>query len=124
MIKQMLIVGIGGALGSMLRYGSSFIFPFRSFPWPTLVVNILGCFIIGIVIAFSLRNEPFFDQWKLFLATGICGGFTTFSAFSLESVSLFQHGKTGTGILYITASLLGGLAATWMGYKTITQLTS
>ena len=83
----------------------------------TLLVNIAGSFFIGAVIAYSLRNETFAANWKLFLATGICGGFTTFSAFSLENLQLLQNGKFAMFALYIVASLLLGLMSVWAGFK-------
>ena len=93
MIKNFILIGVGGALGSMLRYLFSLLIQHKQLPWATLLVNIIGSFIIGIVVAESLKNEIFANNWRLFLATGICGGFTTFSAFSLENLQLLQNGK-------------------------------
>ena len=117
MIRNFLLIGLGGALGSMLRYGTGILIGQRNFPVATLLINIIGSFIIGIVMAYSLRNEAFSANWKLFLATGICGGFTTFSAFTLENLQLLQNGKFGICGLYITCSLLFGIVAVWMGFK-------
>jgi fluoride exporter len=117
MIRNFLLVGLGGAVGSMLRYGSGLIIPSKNFPLATLLVNVAGSFIIGVVIAYSLRSEIFAANWKLFLATGICGGFTTFSAFSLENLQLLQNGKFAVFALYIVASLLLGLISVWAGFK-------
>lgn len=123
MIRNFLLVGMGGALGSMLRYGSGLLIGPRTFPLATLLINITGSFIIGVVMAYSLRNETFAGSWKLFLATGICGGFTTFSAFSLENLQLLQNGKTGMFALYTASSILLGIAAVWMGFKLINLAT-
>ena len=117
MLRSFLLVGLGGALGSMLRYGTALLIGPKNFPLTTLLINIIGSFIIGVVIAYSMRNEAFTVNWKLFLATGICGGFTTFSAFSLENLQLLQSGKFGIFGLYILASVLFGLGAVWTGYK-------
>lgn len=68
-------------------------------------------------MAYSLKNETFSLNWKLFLATGICGGFTTFSAFSLENLQLLQEGRFGMFAVYSTGSLLLGIAAVWIGVK-------
>lgn len=117
MLKNFLLVGLGGGLGSVLRYGTSLLMNTKLFPWATLAVNITGSLVIGIVFAMSIRQEPLADNWKLFLATGICGGFTTFSAFSLENMGLLQSGKYGMAIAYIIASTVLGIAATFLGYQ-------
>ena len=117
MIRNFLLVGLGGALGSMLRYGTGLVIGPKNFPLATLLINVAGSFVIGVVIAYSLRSESFADNWKLFLATGICGGFTTFSAFSFENLQLLQKGMFAMFALYIAASLLLGLVAVWAGYK-------
>jgi len=124
MIRNFLLVGMGGALGSMLRYGSGLLIGPKPFPLATLLINITGSFIIGVVMAYGLKNEAFADNWKLFLATGICGGFTTFSAFSLDNLQLFQNGKFGMFTLYITSSVLLGIAAVWVGFKLINLVTN
>lgn len=118
MIKDFLLVGAGGAIGSMLRYGSNVLYSSKSFPATTLAINIIGSLVIGVVMGFCLKNESS-ANWKLFLATGICGGFTTFSAFSYENLLLLQNGKVFTSLLYIVGSVVFGIAATWLGYKII-----
>jgi len=115
----MLLVGLGGGLGSILRYGASLLIHTKIFPYATLVVNIMGSFIIGVVFALSIREEGLSGNWKLFLATGICGGFTTFSAFSLENMGLIQSGKYGMVLTYILISLVLGILATFLGYQLI-----
>jgi CrcB protein len=119
MLKNILLVGLGGAAGSMLRYAFAVWFKHASFPLATFLVNIIGSFIIGAVFAYALRNEHFATNWRLFLAAGICGGFTTFSAFSLESLALLQQQRMGMFCLYVLGSILLGLAATWLGYTVI-----
>lgn len=119
MIKQILLVGLGGGIGSMMRYGTSLLIRPKLFPVATLSVNVIGCFIIGLVFALSIKEEGISDNWKLFLATGICGGFTTFSAFSLENLGLMQSGKIGMALTYIILSLVLGILATFLGYQLI-----
>lgn len=119
MLKNFLIVGLGGAIGSMLRYGTYLLFPVKDFPLATLTVNIIGSFIIGLVIALGIKDESFLNNWKLFLATGICGGFTTFSAFSAENIAMLQNGKITSALLYISASIVAGIIAAWLGFKLI-----
>jgi fluoride exporter len=116
-MNNILLVGLGGALGSMLRYATTLLLPVKDFPIATLLVNVIGSFIIGVVIALSVKDHNFSANWKLFLSTGICGGFTTFSAFSLENVSLFQNGKYMLALSYILLSITLGIAATWLGFK-------
>ena len=108
MIKEFLLVGAGGALGSMLRYAGNLLYNNKSFPATTFLINIIGSFVIGIVIGYSIKNNSSVN-WKLFLATGICGGFTTFSAFSFENLSLLQEGKIFISLLYIAGRLHLGL---------------
>ena len=119
MIKNLLLVGLGGGLGSMLRYAGNLLIRVKPFPCTTLTINILGSFIIGVVFAMSIKQEPLSDNWKLFLATGICGGFTTFSAFSLENMGLIQSGKFGMALTYIGLSVILGIVAAFLGYQLI-----
>lgn len=116
MFKDFLIVGLGGGIGSVLRYACNLLIQTKTLPVSTLLVNITGSFIIGLAIAASNRDAAFSGDWKLFVATGICGGFTTFSAFSAENMQLLQQGRTGLALLYIISSILLGIAATFLGY--------
>jgi len=117
MIKNLLIAGAGGFIGSALRY---FLFqtikPGHLF-WTTLLINVIGSLAIGIVISLSMKDTQFSNSWKVFLATGICGGFTTFSAFSLENFHLFQQGKYALSFIYITSSVVLGILACFIGFK-------
>ncbi|MBS1509949.1 MAG: fluoride efflux transporter CrcB [Bacteroidetes bacterium] len=117
MMRNFILVGIGGALGTMLRYAVALLITSKNFPAATLTVNIVGSFIIGLVVAYSIKNEVFLQNWKLFLTTGICGGFTTFSAFSSENILLLQSGRTTTAFIYIAVSIIAGMAAAWLGFK-------
>jgi fluoride exporter len=121
MFKNFLLVGLGGALGSMLRYAGYLLITNKSFPFATLSVNIIGSFVIGLVLALSLKDENFLNNWKLFLATGICGGFTTFSAFSAENVVLLQSEKYGLALTYIALSIVAGIGAAWLGFNLVTN---
>ncbi len=121
MLKNILLVGLGGGIGSMLRFACSVLINTKLFPWSTLLVNITGCFAIGIIYAFSIRDDAGLNNWKLFLATGLCGGFTTFSAFSLENMGMLQSGKTGLALMYIGLSVILGIAATFAGYLLVVR---
>lgn len=84
------------------------------FPFATLTVNIIGCLLIGVVFGLGAKGGITPD-WRLFLATGILGGFTTFSAFSYETVHMLQNGQVSSAIAYVLASVLLGLLATFVG---------
>jgi CrcB protein len=120
MIKNILLVGLGGASGSVLRFlcqkwiGS---LSNLSFPVGTFIVNITGCFLIGLLFSYAAKNENISYDTQLLLMTGFCGGFTTFSAFTLEGMSLLKEDKTGLFLLYIGGSVIVGLLATWLGIR-------
>jgi fluoride exporter len=122
-MKNFLLVFFGAGIGGVLRYaiGSVVKWNGTSFPWATFIVNILGCFIIGLVIAFANKNNFFADNFKLMLATGLCGGFTTFSAISLESLQLIKQANIQTALVYIVCSILFGIAACAIGFWIIKQ---
>ena len=120
MIKNFLIVGLGGAVGSMLRYAVQKFFQAQTaaaFPTGTLLVNIVGCFLIGILWSMISRSLTWNEEMKLLLMTGFCGGFTTFSAFTLEGIGLLKENKTALFFIYLTASVVGGLMATFIGIR-------
>ena len=120
MIKSFLIVGLGGAAGSILRYGVQKIFNTHGegeFPSGTLLVNISGCFLIGILWSLIGRSSFGNDDLKLLLMTGFCGGFTTFSAFTMEGIGLLRENKTSFFVIYVAASVIGGLLATFIGFR-------
>lgn len=103
---SILFVALGGALGAVLRYLISQL-PFHGdFPLLTLVTNLLGAVIIGIIVGVSENNENTSENLILFLKTGFCGGFTTFSTFSLETLNLWQKNKYGLSITYAGLSLV------------------
>lgn len=120
MIRNFILVGIGGTIGSMLRYLFSVIIRHDRFPFATFTVNIIGCLIIGIVMGLAAKHAGF-GEWRLFLATGICGGFTTFSSFSWECINMLEQQRYGSFGLYLCGSLLLGFAATFIGYFIIKQ---
>ena len=119
MLKNLLLAGLGGGIGSILRYGCNLLIPAKYFPWPTFIVNVTGSFVIGIVFALSIKDAALSNDWKLFLTVGVCGGFTTFSAFSLENMGLMQSGKYGLAVTYITLSIMLSIVATFLGYQII-----
>ena len=111
-MKAFLLVGAGGAAGSMARYGVSFIiskFTQNPFPFGTFAINIIGSLLIGILFGLLARHQWLQVGGYLLLASGFCGGFTTFSTFALENVTLMQKGQSTLAILYIGLSVIVGL---------------
>jgi fluoride exporter len=116
MMYNIFYVAIGGAAGTVIRYLCQRAFNEESFPYGTLLVNVAGCFIMGILWAL-LASNSLREQSRLLLITGFCGGFTTFSAFSYESNRLLMDGKIFVFFLYTSISIIAGLFATYGGYK-------
>lgn len=117
MIRNIILVGVGGGIGSILRYLMSHLIKNNNFPLSTFFINIIGSFAIGIAMALSIKFAGFNENWKTLIVTGICGGFTTFSAFSFENVSMIQQGKFTLSMCYIISSIILGLLATIAGLK-------
>lgn len=116
-IQNILTVFIGGGLGSVIRYIISFFMPLTfnySFPFHTLLVNVVGCFVIGLLYVCFMKHIIFSDEIKLFLTVGFCGGLTTFSTFSLELINLFGQNKI-TAIFYAILSFTLSLLAIVLG---------
>ena len=121
MLRDILFVAGGSALGGVLRLLTGRLvrtWVQTAFPWPTFLVNVLGCFAIGWIHAWAARQPPFRPEVLLLLTTGICGGFTTFSAFAQENILLMRSGAYSTAVLYVTFSVLAGLLAAWAGMQT------
>jgi len=106
-------VAAGGAIGSLLRYGLGLLANQPGWPWGTWLANGFGSFLIGLFYVWGKDKWP--DACFLFLTTGLLGGFTTFSAFSLEGVQYILQGDAGKALLYVSASVLTGLLAAWGG---------
>jgi CrcB protein len=122
-MKIILTIGAGSFIGGICRYLLSLLIQGKTtspFPLHTLAVNITGCFFIGIVFGFFDKGQ-ISEAWKLFLATGVLGGFTTFSAFSSETFILFRDGHAGYALLYIVASVVLGVLATYLAYLLVKQ---
>lgn len=121
MVKLIILAGLGGFIGSAARYSIHLLylklFPssVSPFPFVTLLINILGSFAIGIIYGLSENGKLASEEIRIFLATGICGGFTTFSAFSHESITLLKQGETLYFGIYICASVLLSIAAAYAG---------
>ncbi len=121
MLRNLFIVAAGGGIGAALRYILLQVGRQQSFPYTTLFINITGSFILGLIMALSMKDGAMKDASRLFLATGVCGGFTTFSSFSFENLELLQQGKVSLAFIYIILSVSAGLLAAWLGFKIIHQ---
>jgi CrcB protein len=118
MIRTLLLIAIGGGFGSMLRYLTSLAiekYYATIFPLATFIVNVLGCLLIGIIMGLHEKNQATNASMKWLLVTGFCGGYTTFSTFGFENITLLQNQHTGLAFLYIAGSILSGLIAVWVG---------
>lgn len=118
MLKTILLVGFGGGMGSILRYLTSALvnkYIGTYFPWATFTANILGCFIVGILIGLFERQQFTSPDLRFLFIVGFCGGYTTFSTFSAESLLLFQTGQSTMAFLNVAVSIITGLAAVWLG---------
>lgn len=117
-MKNFLLIFIGGGIGSLLRYslskwinGATAV----AFPYGTFLVNLVGCFFIGFFVFYTNRFGEQSIQWRLFLVTGLCGGFTTFSAFSYENVQLINEQRILAFLTYTFGSVTLGILATYLG---------
>ncbi|MFM2111996.1 MAG: fluoride efflux transporter CrcB [Pseudomonadota bacterium] len=119
-MKQLVLVALGGALGSVLRYMASMwvnqLSSGSRFPWGTLSVNLAGCALAGLVALWAEKAEWFSADHRLLLMTGVLGGFTTFSAFGLETMQLLRQGEVTVALAYVVISVTAGVSALWAVY--------
>lgn len=116
-LQQVLLVAVGGAVGALCRFGTASWLVKQlgsSFPWATLSVNVVGCLLIGRFLSSGFAQQ---EHWRLAVAVGFLGSFTTYSAFGAETIHLLRFGKHGAALAYVGASLVLGLAAVWIGWK-------
>lgn len=123
LLTQVTLVGLGGGIGAILRYGlSGWVLQQAMnlrFPLGTFAVNMLGCFVVGILAGLAVKFDFFPANVRLFLFTGLVGGFTTYSAFGLETFYLLRRGETLIAGSYIVSSVIGGLLVLWLGFTII-----
>ena len=117
-MSELLAVMIGGALGSGGRYLVGHAIPYSegAFPFATFAVNLAGAFLLGVLSGIALRSDILSRSMLLLLGTGFCGGFTTFSTFSAETLSLFEAGHQLLAATYVIGSVVGGIATAAMGH--------
>jgi len=116
-MNGVLLVGIGGLIGSIARYLVALVLPLSAtgFPFATLVVNLAGSFLIGFINELSISTTLLTPQARLFLATGFCGGFTTFSSAMYETMALTKEGQMLSAGMYVAGSAVGGMVALYSG---------
>jgi CrcB protein len=116
-MKQLIFVFLGGGIGSALRYwiGQYLNSPKYEIPYGTFLVNILGSLVIGLILGFALKNQSLSNNIVLFVATGFCGGFTTFSAFAFENQAFLKSGDFTSFGLYTLGTLILGFGAVFTG---------
>ena len=119
MIKNVLLVFMGGGLGSVCRYLISDISYFKKFviPYPTLFTNLLGCFLIGLALGWSIKNSNIDSSIVILFTVGFCGGFTTFSSFSQENLTLINNNQLSSLFVYVFSSILVGIFSVFLGLK-------
>jgi CrcB protein len=118
MNRTILLIGIGGFLGSIARFLTATYFAKilpSTFPLGTFAANLLGCFIIGVIYGLSARFSWLTPEWRFFLATGFCGGYTTFSTFAYENIKLLETSNYGMFMAYSLLSFVTGLLAVFVG---------
>lgn len=120
MLSNIIAVAVGGAAGSVMRFSITLLFTKQHiFPYGTLIVNLAGSFLVGLMMAYFLKNIGINQSVKLLVITGFCGGFTTFSALQWEMLTLVREGRFGLAFSYIVVSFFAGLAAVYVGFKTL-----
>ena len=125
-MKDILLVGLGGFVGSVARYKLGGLVLHMTaqerFPYSTFAINVLGCLVVGLLAGLAEKHELFGPGTRLLLFTGLMGGFTTFSAFGLEAVFLIRRGEVWLAALYAGSSVVLGIAAVWLGIKLVSLL--
>ena len=125
MLKTIFIVGTGGFMGSVARYLTQILverYFHSTFPWGTFVANMAGCFIIGLVYALSERGNLLSPEWRIFMTVGFCGGFTTFSSFAYNNMTMLSENNFFQLIANIWLSLFLGIVAVFLGVITVRMI--
>jgi fluoride exporter len=118
MLRTILLVGTGGFIGSVLRFLVQYYMEKgleNTFPWGTLIANVTGSFIIGIIFALAEKGYLLNAEWRIFFAVGVCGGFTTFSAFAYNNFTMIKESAIGPLLFNVGANLFFGILAVYLG---------
>lgn len=125
-MNMIFAIAAGGAAGSVLRYlsGRAAVFMFGdTFPYGTLFVNIFGCFLMGLCAGFFAQSFAPSPEMKAFILIGVLGGFTTFSSFSLDALTLYERGHAGAAVVYVFISVLFSISAVVAGFAAVRSIT-
>lgn len=126
-VKAILAVGLGGLMGSLARYKLGGLVLRHStswhFPFSTFAVNLVGCALVGVLVGIAEQRHGLSPTARLFLITGFCGGFTTFSAFGFETVFLLRRHEAAWAVANVVFSVFAGIGAVWLGWRTVELLT-
>lgn len=122
---SVILVGSGGFIGAVMRYGLSGLVqstaPLSTFPWGTVVVNLLGCLLIGVIAGLVDARQLFTPEVRVFALIGVLGGFTTFSTFGYEAFALLRDAEYFRAVAYVAIQVFAGLALVWSGYVLVTR---
>jgi fluoride exporter len=123
-LRALLLIAIGGALGAPARHGVAVVIPVEDgrFPWATLLVNLAGCLTLGALLTYLIEHHPPTHTARLLLCVGFLGAFTTFSTFAVEVDRLWSDGFIGTAVVYVGATVGGGVGLTAMAVRTVRRL--
>jgi CrcB protein len=124
-MSKYLVVMLGGAIGAVSRYIVGVVvvrFYSATFPLGTFLINVTGSFFIGVFMTLFLNRPSFHANWRLFLVTGILGGYTTFSSFEWEALTALRNGAGSVALLYLAASVVLGLGSAWLGLVAANRL--
>ena len=116
-VKALLLIALGGACGAVLRHGAQLLAAPAAWPWGTFSVNAIGCFAIGTLLGAWDGAEWFEGTWRAFLVVGVLGAFTTFSAFSVETLELWRSGRVAATAAYVSGSVGLCIAAAFLGFR-------